>query len=406
MGTVQVPGSKSHTIRSLFISAAARGESTLTGALDSEDSEAAIRVLRLLGTEIEFTDGSWQVSGTDGRFQPPSGTLDVGESGLTARHLIATSALVPGLCEIVGRGRLPERPVRSVIDAVAAQGAEVSSDYPWKIIGRGWIPGGAIEIDASESSQMLSAILATAPLAQTETTVLPRELEGSTGYVAMTIRVMTHFGATVHMDGPRYVIAPTGYVAASYVVPPDASSAVYPLVAAAITGSAVTVSGNFTGQPDHHVVEALAAMGCDVTVASTFTRLQGPPNLTGLDVDMSKSPDAAVAVAVACAVAEGKSRISGLRSLRLKESDRLGALETELTKFGAVVETDADSITIIPGVARPGSFETHNDHRIAMSLALLGLIHESIEINDPHVVNKTWPEFWEWLENSGASVNK
>lgn len=406
LGSVVVPGSKSHTIRALFAAGGARGESALLGGLESEDTVAARRVLSKLGVGVVSGTGSWAISGTAGLFGRPNGPLDVGESGLTARYVIAFAALVSGKVAIVGSGRLPQRPMKGVLDAVRSQGATVDFAYPWSVKGTGSLPGGLVEVDATMSSQMLSAVLMTAPLAQKQTTVQPLGLVGSQGYIDLTVEVMSRFGASVSEVSGRWVVDPTGYAGTTYTVPPDASAAVYPLVAGAITRTAVTVPGDFGRQPDRRVTEVLRQMGCEVTDTEFGIHLQGPETLRGIDVDMSTCPDAAVAISIACVVADGPSRIRGLSSLRLKESDRLMALKTELEKVRATVDIDDGAITVRPGRLTSVRFDPHNDHRIAMSLALLGLLQPGIEIKDSQVVNKTWPGYWSWLERTGAIVTK
>lgn len=405
LGSALVPGSKSHTIRALFAALAAEGTSTLLGPLDSADTRAARDVIQGLGGRVDVDGGVWVVAGTAGHLMEPESPLSVGESGLTARHLVAFAALVPGRTVITADGRLPVRPMKEVIDAVRRQGATAEPGYPWVIDGSGAIPGGSIEVDGSKSSQMVSAILMTAPLAESPTVLAARGLTGSHGYLAITTEVMGAFGGDVSIDDDgSFRIGTGGYRAATYSVPPDASAAVYPFTAAALTGGEVTVPGDISSQPDSKILEVLEQMGCRVTRTPVGTLVEGPNHLVGVDADLSRCPDGAVALAVACTAASSPSRLEGLGSLRLKESDRLVALETELTRFGATVSTGPDWMTITPGETRPIAFETHNDHRIAMSLGLLGLLHEGIEIVDADVVEKTWPDYWGWLAGVGCVV--
>lgn len=406
LGSVVVPGSKSHTIRALFIAGVAHGQSTLLGALESDDTVAARRVLRALGVGIESDHGPWSVAGTGGRLVEPTAQLDAGESGLTARYAAALGPLIEGKITIVGAGRIPKRPMRGVLEAVQRQGGIVDFDYPWSVIGVGELPGGRVDVNAQDSSQMVSAVLVSAALARRETVVIPHGLQGSRGYIDMTTNIMTEFGASVAEESSQFVVEPTGYERTTYTVPPDASAAVYPLVAAAITGTEVTVPGDFRGQPDHGVIDVLELMDCDVTVTESGIFLAGPSALRPLDVDMSRCPDAAVAVAVACVVADGTSRLRGLSSLRLKESNRLLALQTELERAGSAVEIEGDTMIIRPGPLSATRFESHHDHRLAMSLSLLGLLRDQVQISGPGVVNKTWPGFWRWLAQTGAIVSK
>lgn len=404
LGSSVVPGSKSHTIRALFASLAADGSSTLLGPLDSADTVAAREAVHALGSQVDVNGGIWAIEGTGGKLAEPLAPLSAGESGLTARHLVAFAALVRGRTVITADGRLPLRPMTGVLDAVERQGAATSHTYPWVIDGRGAVPGGPIEVDGTKSSQMVSAILMTAPLADNPTILSPL-MKGSHGYLQITTDVMGLFHAEVEegVDG-KFRVGIGGYQGTTYSVPPDASAAVYPFAAAAMTGGEVTVPGDLSGQPDANILEFLEQVGCRVSRSASGTHLEGPDSLTGLDADLAACPDGAVALAVVCATAETPSRLQGLGSLRLKESDRLFALETELTRFGAKIATGEDWITITPGAARSARFETHNDHRVAMSLGLLGLRHEGIEIVDAGVVGKTWPRFWDWLAGAGCVV--
>lgn len=403
-GSATPPGSKSHTIRALFAAAAADGISTLVAPLDSEDTRHARACLRQLGVVIEEDDKAWKVTGTGGRFESPRNPLDAGESGLTARFLMGMAPFVPGEFEIRGRGRLPDRPMGAILANLERRGAIVGKGHPWTIDATNADRSGAFSIDGSVSTQMVSALLMAAPLPGGRTKIAVENPAVSAEYVEVTLDVVRAFGAMVEEVDSGFEVEPGGYKATIYKVPVDASSAVYPACAAAMTGGRIEVLGDPGMHPDRVIFDILAQMGCDVEVTAKGRVVSGPDRLDAVALDMSGAPDAAVAVAVACAVASGPSRIEGLASLRHKESDRLAALETELVKLGAVVETDRDSIRIVPVVPAGARFATHNDHRIAMSLALLGLVTWGVVIEDPHVVDKTWPGFWKWLESTGAGI--
>jgi 3-phosphoshikimate 1-carboxyvinyltransferase len=225
--------------------------------------------------------------------------------------------------------------------------------------------------------------------------------EGSIGYLDLTLDVMRGFGAQVERSGNSFQVEPGGYLAADFEIEPDASAAVYPMVAAAIRGGSVTLSGldDSSHQPDIEITKILAEMGCNVTLSlgSTTVGADGGP-LRPIEVDLSAMPDGALAVAVACLFATGESRLDGLGSLRHKESDRLRALTDQLRNVGGHARVDGDSLTISPGSLRPAKVETYGDHRIAMALSLVGLVQQGIEIEAPEVVDKTWPGFWDMLE--------
>jgi 3-phosphoshikimate 1-carboxyvinyltransferase len=400
--TVRPPGSKSHTIRGLFAAGGAKGTSTLVGALDSEDTRRARECLTSIGVGFEIDVDHWSVTGVDGVFAAPAGPLDVGESGLTARFLLGLSPFVPATLEVRGQGRLPERPMDALLDNLERRGAAVGRGYPWRVDARPAARSGRFSVDASTSSQVASAVLLAAPLAADPTTLAVENLHSSSRYVSLTIDVMRRFGAEVMATGDGFQVGGGGYGATRYLVPVDASSAVYPACAAALTGGTIEILGDLGEHPDRMIFEVLREMGCAVAFTDGGVAVTGPAKLSPVTADMSVAPDAAVALAVICARAGGRSRISGLHSLRLKESDRLAALQSELSKFGAHVAIDGDSLEVESGSEMEVEFDSHNDHRIAMSLALLGLVAGGITVNNPDVVNKTWPGYWEWLGSTGA----
>lgn len=378
----------------------------IVGPLESDDTIRARECLTALGARYADRDGSWSVSGVNGEFSAPSGSLDAGESGLTSRFLLALTPFIPSPVVIQGRGRLPERPMEGLLDNLEQRGAQVERGYPWRIDASGAARSGTFAVDASSSSQMVSALLLAAPLAGGTTTLAVESLQSSAEYVALTVDVMDKFGGRVVSIPDGYRVEGGGYLATSFAVPIDASSAVYPACAAALTGGTAEIMGDMGNHPDRKILEVLSRMGCSVEPTGAGTLVRGPHRLEPVEMDMSAAPDAAVCLAVVCSRAAGASRIGGLESLRLKESDRLSALRTELTRFGATVVTDADSIEIEPGPEQPVTFSTYNDHRIAMSLALLGLVVSGISVDDPDVVNKTWPGYWEWLATTGAILTK
>jgi len=403
--TVRPPGSKSLTIRALFAAGSAAGTSHLGHPLDSGDTDAARGALRSLGVSIDEADGSWGVEGSGGVFVASPHPIDVGESGLTARSLLAFGALVPGSTRIVGQGRLPQRPMGGLIEALGTLGVSVRSDHsgvPLVVEGSGVLHGGTVRVAAGDTTQFATALLLVAPLALEPMTVIVDGLRGSAGYLELTLDVMSGFGAKVERIGQGFRVEPTGYLAAEFEIEPDASAAVYPLVAAAIRGGRVTVSGldGSSHQPDIQVTGVLTAMGCRIAqghAATTIEADDGP--LDPIDVDLSGMPDGALAVAVACLFAKGESRLRGLASLRHKESDRLRALTDQLRNVGAEARVEGDSLVISPGRLHPARIDTYGDHRIAMAFSLAGLVQPGIEIDSPGVVDKTWPGFWEMLES-------
>lgn len=396
---VRPPGSKSLTIRAMAAAAMAGGESRLVGALIADDTRTAAGAMEVMGVSVQVAGDTIVVTG--GPLRP--GAVDAGESGLTARIVMAMAALASGATTITGRGRLPQRPMRRLIDALA--GLDVSVDsragrLPVVVHGRGGIPGGTVAVSVAESTQFATALLLIGPRAGGPLTVTTPGLEGAArGYLDLTIQVMEVFGAGVTAVPDGYRVEPTGYQPATTRIEPDASAAVYPMVAAALTGGRVVIEGldGGTRQPDFRVAQILEMMGCKVDRAGGRTVVSGPPRLEPVDVVMSDAPDGSLAVAVACALARGPSRIRGLGSLRLKESERLSGLARELSRVGCVAEVKGDDLILRPGVLRPATVETYGDHRMAMAFGLLRLVQPDIEVADPGVVAKTWPQYWEFL---------
>jgi 3-phosphoshikimate 1-carboxyvinyltransferase len=402
---VRPPGSKSLTNRALVVaSLAAGGASRLEGGLEADDTVVMRDGLRALGVLIDDVDDPWLVLGTGGALAVPQSPLDAGASGTTARFLTAVAALVPVPVTIDGTPRLRERPIGELVDALSAMGVDAHAEggTPPVTVTGGRLRGGFVTVDASRSSQFLSAILMVAPLADgpTEVAVSGGDLV-SEPYVRSTLEVMSAFACDVEVQGDRYLVPATGYRPTHFDVEADASAAAYPLIATAILGGTVAIGGipSSSGQADLRLLDVLTEMGCLVHRRSDHLLLAGPSRpLRGVDVDMSDAPDAALALAVTCVFADGPSTIRGLSTLRLKETDRLAALERELRKIGADARVEGDALRITPGRLRGARIETYDDHRMAMSFAVAGLRQPGIEIIDPGCVTKTWPGFFTMLE--------
>ena len=405
---VRVPGSKSLTNRALVVAALASGPSTLRGGLHSDDTRVMIDALRALGCAIKTDRDAWHIPGTDGRLRAPASPLDSGNSGTTARFLTAAAALADGPVVIDGNARMRERPIDDLVHALVALGAEceILGDAgcpPLRVKGGG-IPGGKASIDARRSSQYVSAILLAAPYAQSdvELSLIDGALV-SRPYVELTLQLMDAFGAEASWSDPGrlQVVAGHTYRGRDFGVEPDASAAVYPLCAAAIAGGRVRVDGvrKDSLQADFRVLDLLERMGCKVERQSESVTVTGPDEpLHGIDIDMNDFPDAVLAVAVVALFAEGVTHIRNVGNLRIKETDRLAALETELRKLGAGAHAGPDSLTIEPAPLRATEIDTYDDHRMAMSLALAGLRVPGVVIRDPGCVSKTWPDYFTMLE--------
>lgn len=400
--SVRLPGSKSITIRALTTAALANGRSHIYGGLDADDSAAMIGVLRDLGVNIEDGSEPWAVDGRGGHLHSESGTVDANESGLSARIALALAAFTETSTTITGRGRLLQRPIDALVEVLQSQGVPVHTSnglLPATVSGQGGLWGGDITVNCSKSSQFATAVLLVSPLMTEPARVRLSGLAGSSGYLDSTLSVMEAFGATVERTITGFETTQTGYSPADYLVEPDASAAVYPMAAAAITAGRVLIEGMHlrTTQPDISISSHLEAMGCLVDDSEDGIILSGPDHLQSIDADLSEAPDGALGLAVVCAFAEGTSRLSGLHSLQYKESHRLDALARGLARIGADVEFGEDSLTIRPGPPRAGVIDPQGDHRIAMALAVAGLRIPGVEVESPGVVSKTWPGFWEML---------
>jgi 3-phosphoshikimate 1-carboxyvinyltransferase len=401
---IRPPGSKSQTIRALVAAALAKGRSRLERPLESEDTTFARRALEQLGVEIDAEEGRWAIEGSAGALHPAPGPIDAGASGLTARAMIAVAALVDGRTTVVGRDRLPERPMGGLVEALLGLGVEAAGTggrLPVTVVGTGALPGGTVEVASHQTTQFATALLMAAPLAEAPLHIVPSGLEGSHRYLDVTLDTMRRFGARVDRTDRGYQGFPTGYTSIHLVVEPDASAAVYPMVAAAISGGRVTIDGlgSRSIQPDLGVAGVLAMMGCDVEQSETAITVDARGRrLQPIDVDLSGSPDGSLAVAVAALFAEGPSRLRGLGSLRYKESDRLSAMANEIARLGAGARVEGTELVITPAAMTPARIETYGDHRMAMSFALVGLGVPGIEIADPEVVAKTWPGYWDMLD--------
>jgi 3-phosphoshikimate 1-carboxyvinyltransferase len=404
---LRVPGSRSITNRALLCAALAKGRSVLEGATPSDDTEAMREGLGALGVSIETGRDGWAVEGMGGRFPASGAAVDVRSSGTTTRFLTAAATLAAGPITLDGTAQIRRRPLGDLADALAALGAEVdvqgAAGGPPVVVAGGGLPGGRATIDASRSSQFLSGILLTAPCAERDVELTFADgVLVSRSFAELTAEVMTAFGAEVQLtDTGARVRAGQGYRARHYAVEPDAQSAVYPLAAAAIAGGRVLVEGipPESQQTDLRLLDVLERMGCRVERSADGIALVGPEKpLRAVDADLNSIPDATLALAVVALFADGPSMLRNLGHLPIKESDRLSALETELSRLGARVEAGPDWLRVEPGPLHGARIDTYDDHRMAMSFALAGLRIPGVEIADPGCVAKTWPDYFDALE--------
>ena len=390
--TVELPGSKSITNRALICAALARQPSTLTGALLADDTEAMIIALRRLGTRVEL-DGT-TITVTRRRWSEAA-TLDARLSGTTARFLLPVLALGSGAYRLDGAPPLRARPMGPSLDALRSLGAKISGDQlPVEV--RGPILGGRVEVAGDGSSQFLSGLLMAGAVMPRGLTIDLTTPLVSRPYVDLTVDVMGRFGARVE----GFHVPFSGYNGTQLAIEPDASAASYFFAAAAITGGRVRVEGlhRDSKQGDVAFVDVLARMGADVEWESDAVVVRGTGTLRGIDVDMTDISDTAQTLAAVATFAESPTRMTGIGFIRRKETDRIGNTVGELRKLGIEAREEADGFVVRPGSPMPGTVETYDDHRMAMSFALLGLKAKGIVIADPDCVGKTFPGFWSTLD--------
>ncbi len=404
-GAIRPPGSKSLTNRALTISALAAGQTRLTGVLESQDTRVMIESLQRLGIKVDHNreDKTIHIEGCGGKPPANQAELWLENSGTSIRFLTALCTLGHGEYSLTGVARMCERPIADLTAALNGLGANAQcnpeTQSPPVTVRAAGLPGGKTTIAGNISSQYLSALLMAAPCAQ-ETVTL--ELEGelvSEPYVAMTLSVMRSFGVEVERPTAGYfVIPPQTYQACEYAIEPDASAASYFFAAAAITGGEGSVQGltRSSLQGDINFVDVLEKMGCTVKEGADEITVVGGP-LQGVSVDMGEISDTAQTLAAVAVFAEGETAMHNMAHVRHKETDRISAVATELQRMGLRIEERDDGLTVFPASPKPAAIETYDDHRMAMSFALVGLRAEGIQIKDPDCTAKTYPHFFDDL---------
>jgi 3-phosphoshikimate 1-carboxyvinyltransferase len=417
--TVRVPGSKSLTNRALLISSLANGKTRLTNALFSDDSSYFARALQALGFEVELDEHNREmtVTGLGGKIPATKAELFIGNAGTAARFLSAFLTLGSGEFILDGDARMRERPIGDLVNSLTQLGANIMPvsplsprervrvreiSPPIKIIASG-LSGGKTKVAGNISSQFLSALLMIAPYAKS-----PIEIELSTDlnskpYVDMTISIMKDFGVEIERHGYKsFFIQSASYLPlTNYQIESDASAASYFFAVPAICGGTVRVENisRQTKQGDIRFLYILQQMGCEVKDGENYIEIISKPDLRGVDVDMSDIPDTAQTLAAIAPFASSPTRIRGIASARLKESDRIHATCTELRRLGVSVEEHEDGMTIYRcEIFNSATIQTYNDHRMAMAFSLIGLRVDGVTIENPSCVSKTFPDFFEVLE--------
>ena len=409
-GEVNLPGSKSVSNRALLLAALSKGTTRLTNLLDSDDIRHMLNALTKLGVTYRLSDDK-TVCEVEGLGRPFTASesleLFLGNAGTAMRPLAAALCLGEGEYVLTGEPRMKERPIGHLVDALREAGAQVeyleNENYPpLKIQGTG-LKAGTVSIDGSISSQFLTAFLMSAPLAEGEVTI---KIDGelvSKPYIDITLHIMQQFGVTVENRDYQEFVIPAGqsYVApGDFLVEGDASSASYFLAAAAIKGGEIKVTGigKNSIQGDIQFADALEKMGTEIEWGDDYV-IARRGELKAVDMDFNHIPDAAMTIATTALFAEGTTAIRNVYNWRVKETDRLSAMATELRKVGAEVEEGEDYIIVTPPVElKHAEIDTYDDHRMAMCFSLVALSDTPVTINDPKCTSKTFPDYFDKLK--------
>lgn len=407
--TASVPGSKSLTHRMLIAASLAAGESVIENALLSRDTELTREGLVRMGAGITQNGSRLEITGTGADLAPYSDPIYLENSGTSMRLLSAVAVLGKGAYTLTGSRRMCERPVGELLSAINALGAVAEALSPGgcppvRIKCRP-ITGSHVYVDCRKSSQFLSALLLISPYCPEGLAISVSGGLVSRPYVDLTLSVMNSFGVEVKREGYENfsVTGKDFYLPGKYAVEPDASAASYFFAAGAITGNPVTVPGlsATSAQGDAGFVRVLEKMGAVVREGRQGITVSGG-QLKGITVDMGDMPDVVPTLAAVAAFAKGTTRILNVAHLKVKESDRLEAVVRELSRMGIKAATDGETLTIEGGVPKPASIETYEDHRIAMSFAVVGLRAPGTVIRDPSCVGKSFPDFWDQWEKMYA----
>ncbi len=407
--TVELPGSKSITNRALILAALADGTSRLEDALFSDDTRYMAESLNRLGIPVEADEEahSFAVHGQSGTIPATKADLYVGNSGTSARFLTALVVLGQGTYRIDGNKRMRERPIRDLLDSLRLFGVDATDELgtgsPPIVVQAHGFAGGRTRIRGDVSSQYLSGLLMVAPLSSNGVEI---KIDGdlySIPYVIITLRMMNGWGAVFKRDAFQRFIIPANqtYQAQTYAIEPDASAASYFFAAAAVTGGRMVIRGlgKDSMQGDMGFLNILSAMGCRISRGVNAVEVIGPSQLNGLDVTMNDISDTVMTLAAIAPFADSPINISGIEHIRFKETDRISAVTNELRRIGVRVDERPDGLKIYPAKdIQPAEIETYDDHRMAMSFAITGLKAPGISIKNPGCVSKTFPNFWQKLE--------
>ncbi|NIF41203.1 3-phosphoshikimate 1-carboxyvinyltransferase [Burkholderia sp. Tr-862] len=413
-GTVRLPGSKSISNRVLLLAALAEGDTTITNLLDSDDTRVMLDALGKLGVKLARDGDTCVVTGTRGAFTAKTADLFLGNAGTAVRPLTAALAINGGDYRVHGVPRMHERPIGDLVDGLRQIGAQIDYEQnegfpPLRIKPAVIAVDAPIRVRGDVSSQFLTALLMTLPLVKAKDGRTVVEIDGeliSKPYIDITIRLMERFGVTVERDGWQRFVVPAGVRYRSpgrIMVEGDASSASYFLAAGALGGGPLRVEGvgRASIQGDVGFANALMQMGANVSMGDDWIEVRGIGHdhgkLDPIDMDFNLIPDAAMTIAVAALFASGTSTLRNIASWRVKETDRIAAMATELRKVGAIVEEGADYLVVTPPqrLTPNAAIDTYDDHRMAMCFSLVSLGGVPVRINDPKCVGKTFPDYFD-----------
>lgn len=404
---VTVPGSKSVTNRALLMAALSNGKCILDGILFSDDSRHFLDSLISLGFDVTYDETTCRavVVGMGGQIPVKQGEINVGSAGTAARFLTAMLSMSDGEYVINASAQMQKRPMKPLFDALTSMGARFTylgeeGFLPVKVIGNS-SPKEAVELDISKSTQFLSALLMTAPMLKTGLKINITSEKTDGAYIRITRQMMEDFGCTANYDGHDYFVGNGQYKAGQYQIEPDVSAACYFYAMAAVNGGSAIVNHVHNGlmQGDMKFLNVLSQMGCQVCDTDKGIKVTGPKEgLCGIDIDMNDFSDQTMTLAAIAPFAKSKTTIRNIAHIRLQESDRLSAIEENLTLMGIKCETKEDMITIYPGECKPCEIKTYDDHRLAMAFSIPGTMVDGIAILDPLCCRKTFEGYFELLD--------
>jgi len=408
-GEVEIPASKSHTIRAVFIASLADGISEIINPLESADGLSSVEACRCLGSNIEMFKDRWIVHGTGGEITPVKKIIDVGNSGTTARFCTGSASLGIEMVTITGDDQTRKRPMQSLIDALNNLGADIKSvegNGRLPITVKGRIRGGKTEVSGM-TSQFISSLLINCPLSDGDSEIYVKGLNEKP-YAGITLWWLDKQGIKYREENLErfFIKGNQSYKPFKDRVPADFSSATFVLCAGAITKSEIVLKGldmNDT-QGDKKIISILKEMGANIEITKEGIMVKGG-KLKGMEIDMNDTPDALPAMAVAGCIAEGKTVLRNVPQARIKETDRISVMREELSKMGADIEELPDGLIIKESKLKGANVSGHGDHRVVMSLAVAGLAAKGItEIDTAEAMNITFPNFVDLMKNSGAEM--